>query len=503
MTGDPRRGAGRDRLVCWSVFALAAAVWLVARWQLPWVLWAGDEREYADIARQLVRGDGFTTRIVYPALVDYGVAPAQPSLVRPPLWPLAIAATFLPAGSSDAATLVALLPFYLGTVVAAAGIARRLGGGLAGVAAGVATALSPPVLLYALVAGTEMMFTFWVTLVFLLLAAGGGGVWVGVACGLAYLTRYNSLVVVPAALVLLTRPAPLRELVRCAAGGVVVVLPWLVRNWRLTGDPFYTLLAWNLYFNPAVMTQAATLYHVLRPGPGSPAWADPWGKFRLQLPVLLRAFPLASANPIACVGVLLGAFRGELLSIAFLLLAVGTTLSIAFMLVLGRYFVPLVPVLAALGAAGWARGGGWLRVPGLLALVLVPLVLPPVPAEIGDLIVSRGFLAAARRDPAWAATVARARRAGWDVCLAGRRPLVVAEDASIPGWYEDTPAIWLAADARDLGEVLSRFPVEFVEIESRKDLVTPTFAAAFAPRPDCGASFYQRRPTADAPAAGR
>ena len=55
------------RAVPWIGLVLAVALWLHAHRTLEWTIWAGDEFEYADVARHLARGDGFTTGIIYPA----------------------------------------------------------------------------------------------------------------------------------------------------------------------------------------------------------------------------------------------------------------------------------------------------------------------------------------------------------------------------------------------------------------------------------------------------
>jgi 4-amino-4-deoxy-L-arabinose transferase-like glycosyltransferase len=479
------------RLHLWVVLAVALGIWLWARARLPWLLTTGDEREYADIARQLVRGEGFTTRIVYPALLSYGIAPAHPSLVRPPLWPLAIAGVFRVAGPGDAAVLAAVLPFYLGTVAAACALATTLAGPLAGTVAGLAVATSPHVLLYASLGGTEMAFACWVTLAFVLLARRSHPALVGAACGLAYLTRYNSFVLPGALVALALRPGRVRAVVACLLGCGVVVAPWLARNLAVTGDPFFTLLSLNLWFNPNVTRASATLFHMLEPDLRSTAAMDPWTKARHQLPWLVRHWPFASANPTACVGVALACVRRDVVSVAFALTAVAVTLSTAVVMPLGRYFAPLFPVLLALGAAAWTRWGGRLRVPALALLLAAPL-LPAVPAELPDLAAYRklmahwGSLPPEEIDP---------RRRPWPACLAGR-PLVLAEDAPLAAWYGDTEAIWLPATETDVRRVLDAYPIEYVWVSERLDVVTPAFLERFEARPECAAHLYRRRRTA-------
>lgn len=504
----------------WLVVLFAVGFWLYARFGLPWVLWTGDEREYADIARRLARGEGFTTAIIYPALTPFGVGADHPSLVRPPMWPAAIAAAFAITGPRDGVALAAVFPFYLGTVVAAAAMATAMANRRVGVLAGLAVASSPHVLLYSLLAGTEMAFAFWTTLAFLLLAKKREPLWIGAACALAYLTRYNSLVILSAAMLLALGPSPLRALVRFAIGFALIVSPWWVRNWIVTGDPFFTLLSWNLHFDPGLTKPSATLFHMLKPDPSSAAARDPLEKAAVQLPYLVRHSPFVNTNPIAFVGVALACLRRDRLSLAFAVLAVAVTGSIAFMLALGRYFAPLFPVMLALGIVGWARYGGWLRAPALLLVLLTPLCFTPMPGklaasgavpealldlgrtlgryfpqELPDLRHYRNLLRIVRqsvRDGSIDENPHLATRGPWVDCLSDAR-LIVAEDAARVAWYADRPTLWLTASPEDFWRVVDAYPVDAVWIHYRRDILSEKFDAVFRPRPECAEGFYQRR----------
>ncbi|MFP8878598.1 MAG: hypothetical protein VCE43_03585, partial [Myxococcota bacterium] len=77
-----------------AVVVVAAAAWAFAHRHLPWTFLSGDEAEYAEIARRLADGRGFTTGIIYPIEIQWGVHERHPSLLRAPLWPLTLAAVF-------------------------------------------------------------------------------------------------------------------------------------------------------------------------------------------------------------------------------------------------------------------------------------------------------------------------------------------------------------------------------------------------------------------------
>jgi hypothetical protein len=236
----------------------------------------------------------------------------------------------------------------------------------------------------------------------------------------------------------------------------------------------------------------------------SPSATPPLEKLRTALPELLLHWPLLSAGLVACAGVVLGVVRRDRLSLGFLLLALATTLSLVLTIVSARYFAPLVPCLIALGAAGWGRYGGALRVPALALMLATPL-LPAIPDHYQDLrLLHAGFAAlrdsvrsGAYSDEAIADADAALRR-----CLAGR-PLVVAEQASRTAWVSDAVVIYRPVLAKDFWQILDRYPVEWVELKrQRKGFATPDFDARFEPRPECGPDLYRRRPVAEPTAAG-
>ncbi len=482
--GGMPRGDCAARLLLCLVLVVALGTWVHAHRRVPWVLWGGDETEYADIGRRLGRGEGFTTGIIYPAeLLRWGADRAHPSVVRPPLWPLELGMAFALAGPGDAVVHATTLFAYLAVVGAATALATSLAGPWVGALAGLATAISPPVLYLAVLATPEPAFALWIGLTFLLLARAAHPVWIGLACGLTYLTRYNGIALLPvAALLVLWRNRRLAPALACATGFLLVALPWWVRNVLVAGNPFYSLYNLTPYVAPGVISYTKMLIHMLEPDFSSPAAINPWVKARQVLPELLRFWPPASANLVACIGVILAGLRRDRLALGWLALAAATTASIAFAFPRGRYFAPLVPVMIALGAAGWMRYGGRLRLPALVLLLLAP-ALPPLPPEASDLSVVRWFVAHAegvRRPTEWAP------------CLSGR-PLVIAEDAPLVNWVSDTVAIWLPASEADLWRITERWPVGFLQVTSRRDVLTPRVLQRFVARPECGPHLWQRR----------
>lgn len=498
------RSRRQSPLLLGLVVLLSAGLWLAghAASRLPFGVWTPDGYEYADIARHLARGEGFTTGVIFPAQLRYGVE-HHPSLTRPPLWPLSIAAAFAVFGPEPLAVHGVLLAYLVATAALCTALATARAGRGAGAVTGVAVATSSPLGLVSYGALSEPAFAFWIALAFFLWERRAPALALGAACGAAYLTRYNGAVLLPVMLALLaTRPGWLRSAALCTAGFAVLAVPWWVRNWSVTGDPFYSLVNYNPFMSPGVTGSHASLLYQLDPDLASAAAVAPAEKLARQLPLLLRHPPLAVANLVALAGVGWACIRRDWMSWAFVALAATTTLSAALAFTLGRYFTPFVPLMLALGAAGWARYGGRATIPALALLVLVQLA-PPLPDwllhEAPDLALARAENAARREQPAPESALERDREL--TRCLPGR-PLVLAEKAPRLAWHTHATAIYLPASAADFWRVVDAYPVDFVEITRWNDLSRARFAARFAPLPGCPDLYVRRahRPGAPAPA---
>jgi 4-amino-4-deoxy-L-arabinose transferase-like glycosyltransferase len=467
--------------------------WLYTHWQLPWPLHTGDAKEYAVMARRLADGEGFTTAVVYPAELRFGADAEHPAVMRPPLWPLVLAAGFKLTGARTGTVHVAVLFCHLIAVGAAAALAWHLAGPLVGTLAGITTAATPQLAALTFDGLSEPLFAACVAAAFLLAAWKSPPFAVGAVCRLAYLTRYNGAVLVPVLLLpVLAGRRILPNVFAYGMGVLVVVLPWWIRNWVVTGDPFYSLLSLNLHFSTIQPTPRASLYYMIDPDFGSAAAMDPLDKLGTNLAKLVRHWPLAAVNFVACLGVTLGCLRKDRLSIAFALVAVATTLGIALALPNGRYFVPFTPVLVALGASGWARYGGRLAVPMLALLVATP-ILPGIVPDLHDVALMRRARAIFREQAATGTFAENAARAKLVAsCLHGR-PLVVSSGAADLAWNADVVAIYQPSRAPDFWRIVDTYPVRFVQSRDVQPLDPRRFEQTFRPRSDCGAGLYERR----------
>lgn len=486
-------GSGR----WWVAVAVIAAVgsWLYTGRNLSAELRSGDAIQYAAVARRLAAGEGFSTGIIFPAELAFGVTADHPSVVRPPLWPLVLAVAFRAAGPEDEAAFAAVFVCFVATLVAAGALAAQLAGPRIAVLTALAVAATPQLAYYSVDAVTEIPFALLVTLVFLLCAREASPLAIGVACGCAYLTRYNGLALLAmvAPLLWLRERRP-RQLLAFSAGFGLVAAPWWVRNWIVAGHPFFSLYNLGPWFHPE-MKLGFSLNYMVEPDLTSPAAIHPLQKAWILLPQLLSQFPLASANLAACAGIALACVRGQRLHLGFVGVAAATTLMAALAVPRGRYFAPFIPVLVALGAAAWSAYGGRLRLLGL-GLVLAAPLLPSYPADLGDVRLLGIAIETDRLRARADATEGRSQRLeALARCLAGR-PVVLAQDADRIHWATHAITIKMPGRPGDFRRILEEHPVRFLQIRDWRRVPVPRqeIERSFRILPGCGRELFQRRP---------
>jgi 4-amino-4-deoxy-L-arabinose transferase-like glycosyltransferase len=205
------------------VHTLAVAPWPPA--------FFNDEAYYATLGRMLARGTGFVRPAEY-----FGEGLSLPTAERPPLFPLLLGGLAeLGVTGGDARLLGALTG--AGTIAALGLLGRAVAGARAGLLAAALAALYPTLIAADGALMTESLYGLLVALA--LLAAvrlfreprAGRAALLGVAAGLAALTRGEALVLLVLLLLpLLRRPGgPRAAALACLAFGLVLA-PWTIRN---------------------------------------------------------------------------------------------------------------------------------------------------------------------------------------------------------------------------------------------------------------------------------
>lgn len=224
-----------------------------------------DAMDYASMGRNINEGRGFTSRYITPLSLAHFGEP-YPNLWRAPLWPLFLAAVFRFFGTSDTAAAAAGAFFYFAAIIPLFLLSKEISASreLAGETAGTITCLlyifSPMALFYSISGMTESMALFFLVLWVLLLYKARGDRYhffliTGLVSGLFYLVRYNAIIFLPLSLLYLWWSGKLKtngsaKLAAYLGGWLLAVSPWLLRNYMLTGNPFFSLQA----YEPAMFT---------------------------------------------------------------------------------------------------------------------------------------------------------------------------------------------------------------------------------------------------------
>ncbi len=432
--------------------------------------------DMAQVARNVANGEGFTTKIIRPLTLTANKSlDRHPELTMSPLHPLLASQLFRLTGTSTARTMAWTCGIaYLLTVAVTYLFALTLFGPRIAILALVIVATDGLLLQYAVSGLESSLLTFLVTLLLFVLfihwkADKHRLIWAAVAgalTGLIYLTQYAWIVVlVPAAGVVYLNSQTGK---RAANVGVfallalAVVMPWFIRNYNITGDPFFTFrwgeVVMNTYSYPG-----NTLYRSWNEEPSGVLRAflqaprEMYQKMRSSL-ILLRPV-------VANIG---GLFVSAFFWVA-ILIPLGTagyervrkSVYIVLLLLIGmlsalgatpRLIAPLTPFVVVTAVAlfvqllnrrlarldeilqrRWTSGAIAL----LLAVHIIPLLLAMMP----------GFPTYYTQGPALERAVLEL-----DSFVDERRP-VVSDVPWVLAWYGNRPAVWLPVQATDMRRI--------------------------------------------------
>lgn len=449
-----------------------------------------DASDFAQVARHVARGEGYSTSAAPPLAAALGLPlGAGPEVTRAPLFPVVLAATMKVRPNDDrvvrAMSCLGLL-LCLGLVYWAS--ARTFGRPTAALA--VALGLLNPGVLEVASSGTgsawaAAMLAAAVACSALLLPRAGdtseatdpaprGRSWaapvlIGLFAGMAYLAEY-ALLLAAVALVAWTafavpRHVRWRTLALSAAGMLVVAAPWWVRNLHVVRSPFFTLDRYAAMLLTDTFPGTTVFRSVSYPGnPYLFLVRHPQAMLAnlVRLGAGIQGQLALAVGVVPLVGVLLlflSPLRGELDSrwrSLFVCLALAIVASTGLLMPFAAAnYVPLLPLLCILGAVFLRRllEGLSGRARAVTAVVLALALVGPV--------VRVGLTPSRTEGDAMAPSAANLR------ALAPQAPpdLVVLTDAPrLAAWYLDRPAVWLPAGERDMTAVqqaLAGRPVAF------------------------------------------
>lgn len=195
---------------------------------IPSYVPAADARQYRRLAAAVARGSGLS--FVFPFWFHH------PTAFRPPLYPALLGSIWRVTGDSN--RVGQGLNILLGCVVVllVAVLAARIAGPTAGLVAGLIAAVYPPLL-----ANDTTLLTEPLSLVLLLgavlLIVDGRVEWAGVVSGLLVLARPSAQILAVAVAVWIIWRVGWAAALRYLLLTVLVVSPWIARNWLLLGTP--------------------------------------------------------------------------------------------------------------------------------------------------------------------------------------------------------------------------------------------------------------------------
>ncbi|SER27572.1 glycosyltransferase family 39 protein [Natrinema salaciae] len=431
-----------------------------------------DSIDYAQIARNIYRGDGFTTKEIYPLSLAFDDSLVHhPSFKRAPLFPLAVAASFVLFGVNHYAVYAISGFFYVLLVPVVYHFGKALFEKPVGLLAGIIVATSPLSIEYALSGLSEPLFTFLFTIALYLAYRRSNGALVGVALGLAYLTRYNVLLLLPGFLVFVSLHYDdwKRAMTKLAAGFSIVISPWLVRNYLLTGDPLFSLYRYELLMYTAIYPYD-TLYRMFDP-------VDPVGFFLTYPGIMLRK---AATNAMALSVDIPTLFRNFLvpalaiggflefypskhrnLVLGIVLMIVSQLIALSFFLPHTRLFVPFAPFVVIFASAFVYRKFEQGREYGrpLLAVVLIIVLLAPNVVVLSSLSAQQPSNVVTDDD---ASEYAENEDLEFIREHTDEDAVIVSDAPWVVAWYADRPSVWLPAQYEEMRNRISG--VEYVYV---------------------------------------
>ena len=470
--GDDR--LRRAMLVGVLVLAPPLLLYLYYRNVFPGLLNTG-ALDFAQLGRNLSEGRGFVTYILRPLTLTGDDPLRQLDTLHGPLYPFLVAIAIGAMGEKDSVVALVSGIFYMLTVPAIYLLGRRMFHRAVGLIAALVFTGNALMLEYGISGLHITLYAFLSTWLFLALyhvyratAAEEDGatrpapraalVAVGLLLGLLYLTDPVFVWAIPGVLALVygtCRGQGWRTTGHMTLPLLLLVLPWMARNWVLAGNPLFGSRGYELWMHTKSAYPGYLLYRMT---PDGLVMSVEMFKL-LGLKVLLGAgqaiqnFPQVTASWVLAFFLpsLLFPFRQRsvnavraALMVFFLCILAGTLLFEMWMPI----FVATIPAMLVFSVAYMlhlvGRAGLNRRQMGLVSVLLGGLILYPLASQL--------LLEPA---PKPLTNVAVVQRMGQTV---DPDALILSDAPSIVAWYADRPTVWLPRGRHELQAVQTRFP---------------------------------------------
>jgi 4-amino-4-deoxy-L-arabinose transferase-like glycosyltransferase len=428
--------------------------------------------DYAQLARNLSQGRGFTTYFLRPLALTHGDNVfRQPDLVHTPLFPVILAMGFVLRGASDAIASYTSGLFYLITVPMVYWFGLRVFSKKVGVIGALIFMANPLVLEYS-VSGLPITLEIFLVTSLLFVIYGiaeqskveeGHGLPVaqlllcGGLTGALYLTDCMFLYVIPVifvAIVSLTRGKWAKS-IPCFIGAILItVAPWMVRTGLLTGNPFFGLRGMEVWMGTRGYYPGSLAYRTMPADllPGVGLYKAVVQKILLGAGEVVQQFPQVSASWMLAflLPSLLFRFRDQAVHIVrrvmmycFLGILVG-------MLPFGvelPLFAPLIPVMLIFAIAYLLQLVEQSRLPKSSMMLLTALLTGAILLPL-----LRDVVLIEKPQPPIGIPSARHIK---DV--AGKEDVVLTDQPWLVAWYGNRPSVWIPAVDGNLKAYKTRF----------------------------------------------
>ncbi len=256
MNPGNRLSRGVPDVALTLLLAGGIVAFLLMAWSNWGVEWVGgmDAAAYAEVAHSLAEGRGFLNECLM-----YSYFPSQfaypdvnhPEAHYPPLFPMLVAPWFQLLGKNAfAAKLLSMLIGSLFLPLVQYLLTRQLSKSrVVALVSAYTVMIFPMFVVRAQLVDEDLLYTLLVLLTCYLALKGGrqGGAYLlmGVTIGFAFLAKGTGILLLPAALIAVFARAGIagmrkRRLWAGAVLSLLVISPWLVRNYRAFGDPFFS-----------------------------------------------------------------------------------------------------------------------------------------------------------------------------------------------------------------------------------------------------------------------
>lgn len=438
-----------------------------------------DSMNYASIAREISRGNGFTTKQIRPLSLFFdNNYNNHPTLVRPPLYPLLVAVSQKIFGYVEFASLAVNILAFSAIPPSIYYLGRRFFNRRIAVVSGILVLFNYQLFRYSIGALTEPLYT----LIFVLLIIAifeDRYVSAGMLLGLSYLTHYGTQLLVPGVvLLILVKSDQIKDgIYHTGITGFITVFttsPWLLRNFMITGDPFFSLQRYEV----AMFTQTypgRTLYRLFEPisisgfilsNPTEMAIKIIQGSQGLYLgiPSLFQNWIMI---PLAAIGLYNSRFDGK----RTLLIGLSGMIGVQFIMLaaisaLPRLFIRFSPIIILFSAAGLISvvekfdskieqnlfKTFKISQQRLILFVVVVVILP---STFGVALLNPNSEYVADEQEAFDDIKTDTPK---DAVIISNTPWTIS-------WYSDRVAIWMPAEKETLNEELS--DVDYIYISPR------------------------------------